>query len=236
MHFPCGSFLPPECVDALPVEEIPTHERRAESKFLKHRLADALNNCSILIFPLFFPNHKFHPPFTTARSGGGDFWMEVLDEMDVKGLERLYESVWREDGAKERAGERNGSGIGVRGNGARKRKRALWRQIKEPVSPKGLIRFENGVFRVVQRFGQLYVVPKWRYVRITGKGRKTVQEAQEIPVMTYEQFFDKYLSHMQRWNTPDINGIRISGVQQKFLKSIAEEGVLPMTGDIVRGC
>ena len=163
--------------------------------------------------------------------------MEVLDEMDVKELERLYESVWREDGARESADGWNGSGVGVKRNGVKKRKRASWRQIKEPVSPRGLVRFENGVFRIVQRYGQLYVVPKWRYVRITGKGRKTIQEAQEIPVMTYEQFFDKYLSHMQRWRTPDINGVRVSGVQQKFLKSIAEEGVLPMTGDIiVRRC
>jgi len=156
--------------------------------------------------------------------------------MDVKELERLYESVWREDGAKESADGWNGSGVGVKRNGVKKRKRASWRIVKQQISPRGLVRFENGVFRVVQRFGQLYVVPKWRYVRITGKGRKTIQEAQEIPVMTYEQFFDKYLSHMQRWNTPDINGTRISGVQQKFLKSIAEEGVLPMTGDIVRRC
>ena len=162
--------------------------------------------------------------------------MEVLDRMrmdELDVLERLYGEIWSEDGAKESAGEENG---GVRGNGARKRKRVLWRQIKEPISPRGLVRFENHVFRIVQRYGQLYVVPKWRYVRITGKGRKTVQEAQEIPVMTYEQFFDKYLSHMQTWSTPDINGTRISGVQQKFLRSIMEEGVLPCTGDIVRRC
>ena len=160
--------------------------------------------------------------------------MEVLDGMDVKVLERLYESVWREeceDGAKESAGEGNGS---VRGNGARKRKRASWRLLKQQISPRGLVRFENGVFRVEQRFGELYITPKHRYIRITGKGRKTVQEAQEIPVMTYEQFFDKYLSHMQAWSTPDINGVRVSGIQQKFLKSIAEEGVLPMTGNLRR--
>lgn len=155
-----------------------------------------------------------------------------MDELDV--LERLYGEIWSEDGAKESAGERNGSGIGVRGNGVRKRKRAPWRQIKEPVSPRGLVRYENNIFRIVQRYGQLYVVPKWRYVRITGKGRKAVQEAQEIPVMTYEQFFDRYLSHMQRWSTPDVNGVRVSGVQQKFLRSIMEEGVLPMTGDLRR--
>jgi len=162
--------------------------------------------------------------------------MEVLDEMDVKELERLYESVWREDGARESADGWNGSGVGVKRNGVKKRKRASWRQIKEPVSPRGLVRFENGVFRIVQRYGQLYVVPKWRYVRITGKGRKTIQEAQEIPVMSYEQFFDKYLSHMQRWSTPDINGTRISGVQQRFLRSIVEENILPMTGNLVRRC
>ena len=162
--------------------------------------------------------------------------MEVLDRMrmdELDVLERLYGEIWSEDGAKESAGEGNGS---ARRNGARKRKRVSWRQIKEPISPRGLVRFENHVFRIVQRYGQLYVVPKWRYVRITGKGRKTVQEAQEIPVMTYEQFFDKYLSHMQTWSTPDINGTRISGVQQKFLRSIMEEGVLPCTGDIVRRC
>ena len=156
--------------------------------------------------------------------------------MDIGELERLYGEIWSEDRARNESSADGWNGSGVRENGARKRKRASWRQIKEPVSPRGLIRFENGVFRVVQRYGQLYVVPKWRYVRITGKGRKTVQEAQEIPVMTYEQFFDKYLSHMQTWSTPDINGVRVSGIQQKFLKSIAEEGVLPMTGDIVRRC
>ena len=61
-----------------------------------------------------------------------------------------------------------------------------------------------------------------------------MEEAREIPVMCYEQFFHQYLSHMQTWNTPDINGVRVSGIQQKFLRSIMEEGVLPMTGDLRR--
>jgi len=159
--------------------------------------------------------------------------MEVLDGMDVKVLERLYESVWREeceDGAKESAGEGNGS---VRGNGARKRKRASWRLLKQQISPRGLVRFENGVFRVEQRFGELYITPKHRYIRITGKGRKTVQEAYEIPMMTYEEFFERFLK--VPFNATTVNG-RVSGIQQKFLRSIMEEGVLPMTGDMVRRC
>jgi len=160
--------------------------------------------------------------------------MEVLDEMDVKELERLYESVWREDGAKEGADGWNGSGVGVKRNGVKKRKRASWRIVKQQISPRGLVRFENGVFRVEQRFGELYITPKHRYIRISEKGRKTIQEAREIPFMTYEQFFQQYLSHMQTWSVRDINGTRISGVQQKFLKSIAEEGVLPCTGDLRR--
>jgi len=154
--------------------------------------------------------------------------------MDVKELERLYESVWREeceDGAKERAGERDGSNVSVRGNGARKRKRASWRLLKQQISPRGLVRFENGVFRVEQRFGELYITPKHRYIRITGKGRKTVQEAYEIRMMTYEEFFERFLK--VPFNATNVNG-RVSGVQQKFLKSIAEEGVLPMTGDLRR--
>ena len=159
--------------------------------------------------------------------------MEVLDEMDVKELERLYESVWREDGAKEGADGWNGSGVGVKRNGARKRKRASWRLLKQQISPRGLVRFENGVFRVEQRFDELYITPKHRYIRITGKGRKTVQEAYEIPMMTYEEFFERFLK--VPFNATTVNG-RVSGVQQKFLKSIAEEGVLPMTGDIVRRC
>ena len=157
----------------------------------------------------------------------------MLDEMDVKELERLYESVWREDGAKEGADGWNGSGVGVKRNGARKRKRVSWRQIKEPISPRGFVRYENNIFRIVQRYGQLYVAPKWRYVRITGKGRKTVQEAYEIPMMTYEEFFERFLK--VPFNATTVNG-RVSGIQQKFLKSIAEEGVLPMTGDMVRRC
>ena len=157
----------------------------------------------------------------------------MLDEMDVKELERLYESVWREDGARESADGWNGSGVGVKRNGARKRKRVSWRQIKEPISPRGFVRYENNIFRIVQRYGQLYVAPKWRYVRITGKGRKTVQEAYEIPMMTYEEFFERFLK--VPFNATTVNG-RVSGIQQKFLKSIAEEGVLPMTGDMVRRC
>ena len=159
-----------------------------------------------------------------------------MDELDV--LERVYSEIWNEDGAKKdgSADEGNGSGVGVKKNGVKKRKRASWRQIKEPVSPRGLVRFENDVFRIEQRFGELYITPKHRYIRISAKGRKTIQEAREIPFMTYEQFFQQYLSHMQTWSTPDINGVRVSGIQQKFLKSIAEEGVLPMTGDIVRRC
>ena len=160
--------------------------------------------------------------------------MDVLDgggyEVDMKELERLYTEIW-EDGAKESADGWNGSGVGMKRNGVKKRKRASWRQIKEPISPKGLVRFENSVFRVVQRYGQLYVVPKWRYIRITGKGRKAVQEAQEIPVMCYEEFFDKFLRYP--FNATTVNG-RVSGVQRKFLESIAEEGVLPCTGDLRR--
>ena len=160
--------------------------------------------------------------------------MEVLDEMDVKELERLYESVWREDGAKEGADGWNGSGVGVKRNGVKKRKRASWRIVKQQISPRGLVRYENHIFRIEQRFGELYITPKHRYIRISEKGRKTIQEAREISFMTYEQFFQQYLSHMQRWSIPDINGTRVSGIQQKFLRSIMEEGVLPMTGDLRR--
>ena len=106
--------------------------------------------------------------------------------------------------------------------------------MKQQISPRGLVRYENHIFRIEQRFGELYITPKHRYIRISEKGRKTIQEAREISFMTYEQFFQQYLSHMQRWSIPDINGTRISGIQQKFLKSIAEEGVLPMTGDLRR--
>jgi len=162
--------------------------------------------------------------------------MEVLDEMDVKELKRLYESVWREDGAKESADGWNGSGVGVKRNGVKKRKRASWRIVKQQISPRGLVRYENHVFRIEQRFGELYITPKHRYIRISEKGRKTIQEAREIPFMTYEQFFQQYLSHMQTWSVRDINGTRISGVQQRFLRSIVEENILPMTGDLVRRC
>jgi len=151
--------------------------------------------------------------------------------MDVKELERLYESVWREDGAKESADGWNGSGVGVERNGVKKRKRASWRLLKQQISPRGLVRFENGVFRIEQRYGELYITPKHRYIRITGKGRKTVQEAYEIPMMTYEEFFERFLK--VPFNATTVNG-RVSGIQQKFLKSITEEGVLPMTGDLRR--
>jgi len=159
--------------------------------------------------------------------------MEVLDEMDVKELERLYESVWREDGAKESADGWNGSGVGVKKNGVKKRKRASWRLLKQQISPRGLVRYENHIFRVEQRFGELYITPKHRYIRITGKGRKRVQEAYEIPMMTYEELFERFLK--VPFNATTVNG-RVSGIQQKFLRSIMEEGVLPMTGDMVRRC
>jgi len=160
--------------------------------------------------------------------------MEVLDRMrmdELDVLERLYESVWCEDGARNESSADEGNGSGVRGNEARKRKRASWRQIKEPVSPRGLVRYENNIFRIVQRYGQLYVVPMWRYIRISEKGRKTVQEAYEVPVMCYEEFFERFLK--VPFNATTVNG-RVSGIQQKFLRSIMEEGVLPMTGDLRR--
>ena len=156
--------------------------------------------------------------------------------MNVKELERLYESVWREDGAKESADGWNGSGVGVKRNGVKKRKRASWRIVKQQISPRGLVRYENHIFRIEQRFGELYITPNHRYIRISEKGRKTIQEAREISFMTYEQFFQQYLSHMQTWSVRDINGTRISGVQQRFLRSIVEENILPMTGDMVRRC
>jgi len=155
--------------------------------------------------------------------------------MDVKELERIWNDVWDEDGARKgRDGSAGGwNGCGVRKNEARK-KRASWRLLKEQTNPRGLVRYENHIFRVVQRFGQLYITPRYRYVRITERGRKIVQEAQEIPVMCYEEFFDKFLKYS--FDATVLNGGRVSGVQRKFLESIAEEGVLPMTGDIVRRC
>ncbi len=164
--------------------------------------------------------------------------MEVLDRMrmdELDVLERLYGEIWSEDGARDgsSADEGNGSAVGVKRNGARKRRRASWRQIKEPISPRGLVRFENNIFRVVQRYGQLYITPKYRYIRISEKGRKTVQEAYEVPMMCYEEFFERFLK--VPFNATTVNG-RVSGIQQKFLRSIMEEGVLPMTGDIVRRC
>ena len=154
-----------------------------------------------------------------------------MDELDV--LERVYSEIWSEDGAKKdgSADEGNGSGVGVKRNGVKKRKRVSWRQIKEPVSPRGLVRFENNIFRIVQRFGELYITPKHRYIRITGKGRKTVQEAYEVPMMCYEEFFERFLK--VPFNATTVNS-RVSGIQQKFLRSIMEEGVLPCTGDIAR--
>ena len=163
-------------------------------------------------------------------SDGGDVWMK-LDE-----LERLWSE--KEDGAN--GARKDGSAVGwngfVRRNGVRKRRRASWRLLKEEISPRGQVLFENSVFRVEQMQGQLVIAAKHRYVRITERGRKFVEEAREIPLMCYEQFFQQYLSHMQTWSVRDINGTRISGVQQKFLRSIMEERVLPMTGDIVRRC
>ena len=160
-------------------------------------------------------------------------WMEVLDRMDIGELERIWDEVWKEDGARGGCSTNEQSGR----NGVRKRKRVSWRLIKEPINPRGLVRFENNIFRVVQRYGRLYLVPKFREVRISEKGRRVVHEAYEIPVMAYEEFFDKYLSHMQTWSTVDINGTKVSRVQQKFLRSIMEENILPMTGDItVRRC
>jgi len=160
-----------------------------------------------------------------------DVWMK-LDE-----LERIYLWSEKEDGANGAgrdvgADGWNGSGVGVR-NGARKRKRASWRLLKEQINPRGLVRYENHIFRVVQRFGQLYITPRYRYVRITEKGRRIVQEAYEVPMMCYEEFFERFLK--VPFNATTVNG-RVSGVQQKFLRSIMEEGVLPMTGDIVRRC
>ncbi len=148
--------------------------------------------------------------------------------MKVDELERLYESMWKEeDGAKEGADGWNGSGVGVKRNGARKRKRASWRIVKQQISPRGLVRFENGVFRVEQRRGELYITPKYKQIRISEKGRKSVQEAYEIPMMCYEQFFERFLK--VPFNATTVNG-RVSGVQRKFLESIAQEGVLPCQG------
>ena len=69
-----------------------------------------------------------------------------MDDMDV--LEQLLNRIW-EDGARNEnsAGERNGFDVSVRGNGARK-KRASWRLLKEQISPRGQVLFENSVFRL----------------------------------------------------------------------------------------
>jgi len=160
-------------------------------------------------------------------SDGGDVWMK-LDE-----LERL----WSEKGDGANGARKDGSAVGwngfVRRNGVRKRRRASWRLLKEEISPRGQVLFENSVFRIEQRQGQLVIAPKHRYVRvrITARGRKFVEEAREVPVMCYEEFFERFLKYS--FDATTVNG-RVSGVQRKFLESIAQEGVLPCTGDLRR--
>ncbi len=150
--------------------------------------------------------------------------------MKMDELERMiYEQVWSEESEKE-------DGAGADGwngkDGVRKRRRNSWRLLKQVIPARGYVRYENSVFRVEQRqHGQLVIAPKHRYVRITARGRKFVEEAKEIPVMCYEEFFERFLKYS--FDATTVNG-RVSGVQRKFLESIAQEGVLPCTGDMRR--
>jgi len=99
--------------------------------------------------------------------------------MKMDELERMiYEQVWSEESEKE-------DGVGADGwngkNGVRKRRRNSWRLLKQVIPARGYVRYENSVFRVEQRqHGQLVIAPKHRYVRITARGRKFVEEAKEI--------------------------------------------------------
>ena len=147
-------------------------------------------------------------------------------------LERIYEGVWREeDGAKRRDSADGWNGSAVRDGSSRKRRRNSWRLLKQVIPPRGVVRYENSVFRIEERQGQFFITPKHRFVRITARGRKFAEEAREIPVMTYEEFFERFLRYS--FDATTVNG-RVSGVQRKFLESIVQEGVLPCTGDLRR--
>ncbi len=141
-------------------------------------------------------------------------------------LERLYESVWNE--------RENGNGS-VRREERKEKKRKKWAMIKQPTMPRGTVMYENHIFRIEQRGAFRYITPKYQYVRVNEKGRKSVQRIFELAEMTYDEFFERYLSY--DFSKTVANG-RVSGLQKKFLMAIAQEGILPMTGDMnmIRRC
>ncbi len=152
--------------------------------------------------------------------------MEVDGWMNLDELQKLYESVWD---------EKNGNGS-VNGEKERKeKKRKKWAMIKQPTMPRGTVMYENHIFRIEQRGAFRYITPKYQYVRVNEKGRKSVQRIFELAEMTYDEFFERYLSY--DFSKTVANG-RVSGLQKKFLMAIAQEGILPMTGDMnmIRRC
>ena len=152
--------------------------------------------------------------------------MEVDGWMNLDELQKLYESVWD---------EKNGNGC-VNGEKERKeKKRKKWAMIKQPTMPRGTVMYENHIFRIEQRGAFKYITPKHQYVRVNEKGRKSVQRIVELSEMTYDEFFDRFLSYEF---DKTVANARVSGLQKKFLMAIAQEGILPMTGDMnmIRRC
>lgn len=147
--------------------------------------------------------------------------MEVDGWMNLDELQKLYENIW--NGENE-----NGS---VRREERKERKRKRWTLIKQPTPVRGAVMYENHIFRIEQRGAFRYITPKYQYVRVNEKGRKSVQKIFELSEMTYDEFFERFLSY--DFSKTVANG-KVSGLQRKFLTAIAEEGVLPMTGDMMR--
>ena len=113
-------------------------------------------------------------------------------------------------------------------NGKRNAEDRRYKILKKPLPVRGIVVYENGVFRLERHGGAYVATPKYELLRVDLR-KKTVKARRATPIFfgqllpAYEQFI--------RQLSPALNGERgTPKLQKDLVRSVASESVLPMTG------
>jgi len=103
-----------------------------------------------------------------------------------------------------------------------------YRIVKRLLPASGEVLHENGVFRLVQR-GESYIVePKFELLRFDLR-KKTARTQRAHPLL-FGQLMQVYEKFVERYEGA-LNGDRsVPKLQKELVRSVASEGILPMTG------
>ncbi|MHC1577130.1 MAG: hypothetical protein ACXQT6_00310 [Candidatus Methanospirareceae archaeon] len=100
--------------------------------------------------------------------------------------------------------------------------------LQKRLLPRGEVVHENGVFRLERCNGAYVAAPKFEVLRFDLQ-KKTVKTRRATPIF-FGQFLPVYEQFIRQFS-PALNGDRsVPKLQKELVKSVASEGILPMTG------